>query len=164
MQRQQEDLFIFWYFQSGEVLTLNRFFLRLKRDAEVTGRFVSFLQLSKLKLGLELKQKITSKPLFLNNSNPTHLSSCFNSQFWGWETSCSSVVSAHSSCFNSQFWGWRPVVVRLYVCCILVLTHNFEMRKTVVVRLLVFTVCGMWLQSRQWQNCKSKQASVCLWL
>ena len=115
MQTQQEDLFIFWYFQSGEVLTLNRFFLRLKRDAEVTGRFVSFLQLSKLKLGLELKQKITSKPLFLNNSNPTHL----------------------SSCFNSQFWGWRPVVVRLSVCRVLVLTHNFEVGRPVVVRLPV---------------------------
>jgi len=51
-------------------------------------------------------------------------------------------------------------VVWLPVCGILVLTHNFEMRKPVVARLLVFSMCGMWIQICLWQNCKSKQA-VC---
>ncbi|HQB50079.1 MAG TPA: hypothetical protein PLW33_05325, partial [Candidatus Cloacimonas sp.] len=45
----------------------------LQREAEATGKFVLCLQLTKLKLGLELKQKITSKPQITNNSNPTHL-------------------------------------------------------------------------------------------
>ncbi len=54
-------------------MTLNRSFLNLQREAEATGKFVHYLILSKLKLGLELKQKITSKPQITNNSNPTHL-------------------------------------------------------------------------------------------
>ena len=58
---------------SGVSLTLNRSFLNLQREAEATGKFVLCLQLTKLKLGLELKQKITSKPQITNNSNPTHL-------------------------------------------------------------------------------------------
>ena len=51
---------------------------------------------------------------------------------------------------------------RLPVSGILVLTHNFEVGKPVVTRLSVFTICGMWLQRWLWQNCKSKQASLCL--
>jgi len=41
---------------SGVSLTLNRSFLNLQREAEATGKFVLCLQLSKLKLGLELKK------------------------------------------------------------------------------------------------------------
>jgi len=43
---------------------------------------------------------------------------------------------------------------------VLVLTHNFEMRKPEKARLPVFTICGLRLQICQWQNCKSKQAEV----
>ena len=44
--------------------------LWLQRNAEVTGNFIRCPILSKLKLGLELKQKSTPKQPFLNNSNP----------------------------------------------------------------------------------------------
>ena len=76
LQRNAEvtgNLFFVRYCQSWGVLTLNRFFCGLQRDVEVTGNFVRCLQLSKLKLGLELKQKFVAKFLFLNNSNPIHL-------------------------------------------------------------------------------------------
>jgi hypothetical protein len=43
---------------------------------------------------------------------------------------------------------------------LLVLTHNFEVGRTMNIRLSVFTICGMCLQRCLWQNCKSKQASV----
>jgi len=43
------------------------------------------------------------------------------------------------------------------VCGVLVLTHNFEVWRPVIVWLLVFAIIGLWLQSGQWQNCKSKQ-------
>jgi len=56
------------------VLTLNRFFLWLQLYADATGNFVRCLQLSKLKLGLELKQKFAPKQRFLNN--PTQLCKC----------------------------------------------------------------------------------------
>ena len=46
---------------------------------------------------------------------------------------------------------------RLPVCRVLVLTHNFEVWRPVIVWLLVFVIIGLWLQSGQWQNCKSKQ-------
>ena len=46
---------------------------------------------------------------------------------------------------------------RLPVCGVLVLTHNFEVWRPVVARLLVFWDWWLWLQSGQWQNCKSKQ-------
>ena len=52
------------------VLTLNRPFLWLQRDVEVTGNVFHCPILSKLKLGLELKQKFTAKSLFLNNPIP----------------------------------------------------------------------------------------------
>ncbi len=55
----------------------------------------------------------------------------------------------------------KTVIIWLPVRRILVLTHNFEMRKPVIARLPVFAICGLWLQKWQWQNCKSKQA-VCL--
>ena len=61
----------------------------------------------------------------------------------------------------SQLWNLRGGVMRLPVCRILVLTHNFEVWKPVITRLPLFTICGMWFQRRQWQNCKPKQA-VCL--
>ena len=51
--------------------------------------------------------------------------------------------------------------MRLLVCGILVLTHNFEVWKPVITRLPLFTICGLWFQRLQWQNCKSKQASGC---
>jgi len=60
-------------FSGGDVLTLNRFFLWLQQDVDATGNFVRCLQLSKLKLGLELKQKFAPKSLFLNNSIRTLL-------------------------------------------------------------------------------------------
>jgi hypothetical protein len=41
---------------------------------------------------------------------------------------------------------------------LLVLTHNFEVGRTMNIRLSVFTICGLWFQREQWQNCKSKQA------
>ena len=70
----------------------------------------------------------------------------------------------------SRLWnlgGWYGLVARVQV---LVLTHNFEMRKPVVTRLPFFTICGLWLQICLWQNCKSKQAvcfdskPILLWL
>jgi len=45
----------------------------LQLYADATGNFVLCLQLSKLKLGLELKQKNPPKPQILNNSYPTFL-------------------------------------------------------------------------------------------
>jgi len=57
----------------GGVLTLNRPFLRLQRDFEAPGNAVRCLQLSMLKLGLELKQKYPPKSQILNNSYPTFL-------------------------------------------------------------------------------------------
>jgi len=47
--------------------------LCLQLYSEVTGNFVRCLLLSKLKLGLELKQKYTPKSQILNNSYPTFL-------------------------------------------------------------------------------------------
>jgi len=46
---------------------------------------------------------------------------------------------------------------RLPVCGVFVLTHNFEMKRPVEAWLLVFAIIGLWLQSGQWQNCKSKR-------
>ena len=43
------------------------------------------------------------------------------------------------------------------MCGVLVLTHNFEVWRPVIVWLLVFVIIGLWLQIGQWQNCKSKQ-------
>jgi len=40
----------------------------LQRDVDATGNFIHFLILSKLKLGLELKQKFAPKPQIKNNS------------------------------------------------------------------------------------------------
>jgi len=51
---------------------------------------------------------------------------------------------------------WGVGEARLPVCDVLVLTHNFEVWRPVVARLLVFWDWGLWLQSGQWQNCKSK--------
>ena len=47
---------------------------------------------------------------------------------------------------------------RLPVCGVLVLTHNFEVWRPIVARLLVFSICGLWFQRGVWQNCESKQA------
>jgi len=54
--------------------------------------------------------------------------------------------------------NWGVGEERLPVCGVLVLTHNFEVWRLVVARLLVFWDWGLWLQRGQWQNCKSKQA------
>ncbi|MDY0219363.1 MAG: hypothetical protein RBR14_08470, partial [Candidatus Cloacimonas acidaminovorans] len=47
--------------------------LWLQRDFEVTRNVIHCLLLSKLKLGLELKQKNPPKPQITNNSYPTFL-------------------------------------------------------------------------------------------
>jgi len=70
--------------------------LCLQLYSEVTGNFVCSLLLSKLKLGLELKQKyppeVTNSEQFL-----PHISdSCFNSQFLDWETIYSAVGSVEA--------------------------------------------------------------------
>ena len=99
--------------------------LWLQQDVDATGNFVRCLQLSKLKLGLELKQKFAPKSLFLNNSYPTFLE-------W----------------LNIYFFRDRGirefVVVRLKMCGVLVLTHNFLIRKQVITRLQMkmFVGCG----------------------
>ena len=72
-----------------------------------TGYFVLCLQLSKLMLGLELKQKFAPKSLFLNNPIPTlqMWKKKLLSRLWnlrGWRNS---VASVQGSCFNSQFWN-----------------------------------------------------------
>ena len=54
---------------------------------------------------------------------------------------------------------WGVGEARLPVCDVLVLTHNFEVWRPVVARLLVFWDWGLGLQSGQWQNCKSKLRS-----
>jgi len=59
------------YCQSWGVLTLNRSCCGLQRDAEVTEYLFFCPKLSKLKLGLELKQKFVAKSQITNNSNPT---------------------------------------------------------------------------------------------
>jgi len=128
-------------FWPGGVLTLNRFFRGLQRNAEVTGNFVRCPQLSKLKLGLELKQKFVAKFLFLNNSNPS--------------------LQMRTNIFFHDCENCGVGIARLPVCGVLVLTHNFETRRTVIIWLPVFTICGLWFQRWQWQNCKSKQASGC---
>jgi len=111
--------------------------LWLQQDVDATGNFVRCLQLSKLKLGLELKQKFAPKPTFLNNSKPPLL-------MW-----------KNTFFHDCGIWGvgeiWLPV------CGVLVLTHNFEVWRPVIVWLLVFVIIGLWLQIGQWQNCKSKQ-------
>jgi len=97
--------------------------LCLQLYSEVTGNFVCCLLLSKLKLGLELKRKYSPKSQILNNSYPTfleRLGSCFNSQFLDWETIYSAVGS---------------VEVRGMLIIVLVLTHNFLIRKQIITRL-----------------------------
>jgi len=79
-----------WSFDSKPTL------LCLQLYSEVTGNFVCCLLLSKLKLGLELKQKYSPKSQILNNSYPTFLGSCFNSQFLDWETICNAVGSVEA--------------------------------------------------------------------
>jgi hypothetical protein len=59
--------------QAGGSFDSKPILLWLQRDVEATGNFVRCLQLSKLKLGLELKQKFAPKSLFLNNPFPTLL-------------------------------------------------------------------------------------------
>ena len=54
--------------------------------------------------------------------------------------------------------NWRVGEAWLPVCGVLVLTHNFEVWKPVIIWLLVFTICGLWFQRGLWQNCESKQA------
>ena len=79
----------------------------------------------KLKLGLELKQKFAPKSQITNNSYPTFLER-LNIYF-----------------FRDR--GIREfVVARLTVCRVLVLTHNFLIRKRVITRLQMkmFVGCG----------------------
>ena len=89
-----------WSFDSKPTL------LCLQLYSDSTGNFVRCLLLSKLKLGLELKQKCPPKPQILNNSYPTFLER-LNIYF-----------------FRDR--GIREFVVALLqVCRVLVLTHNF---------------------------------------
>ena len=104
-------------------------------------KFIFCPILSKLKLGLELKQKFVAKSLF----------GTISTQF---------IWSVWLHLFVDQ--NNRGVgKARLPVCRVLVLTHNFEMRWPEKARLPVFTICGLRLQICLWQNCKSKQASGC---
>ena len=99
-----------WSFDSKPTL------LCLQLYSDSTGNFVRCLLLSKLKLGLELKQKCPPKPQILNNSYPTFLER-LNIYF-----------------FRDR--GIREFVVALLqVCRVLVLTHNFLIRKQVITRL-----------------------------
>ena len=108
-----------WSFDSKPILLC----LQLYFDA--TGNAIHCLLLAKLKLGLELKRKYPPKSLFPNNSYPTFLER-LNIYF-----------------FRDR--GIREfVVARLTVCGVLVLTHNFEMKRPNVVRLTVFINCGLW--------------------
>jgi len=113
-------------------------------------KFIFCPKLSKLKLGLELKQKFAPKQQFLNNSNPS--------------------LQMRTNIFFHDCGIWGVVVMRLPVRRILVLTHDFEMRRPVIIWLSVFAICGLWFQREQWQNCKSKQAvcfdskPILLWL
>jgi len=84
----------------------------------------------KLKLGLELKQKCSPKSQILNNSYPTFLER-----------------------LNIYFFRDRVirefVVARLTVCRVLVLTHNFLIRKTVITQLQVKMFVGcMYLEDK----------------
>jgi len=71
-----------WSFDSKPIL------LRLQLYFDATGNFIHFLILSKLKLGLELKQKFAPKSLFLNNStHPANVKKYLLSRLWnlrGW--------------------------------------------------------------------------------
>ena len=99
-----------WSFNSKPTL------LCLQLYSEVIGNFVRCLLLSKLKLGLELKRKYSPKSQILNNSYPTFLER-----------------------LNIYFFPDRGirefVVAGLTVCGVLVLTHNFLIRKQVITRL-----------------------------
>ena len=52
---------------------------------------------------------------------------------------------------------WGVGEARLPVCRVLVLTHNFEVWRPVIIWLLVFVIWGLWFQRGLWQNCESKQ-------
>ena len=72
-----------------------------------------------------------------------------------------SNISGAKKCFISRWWnlrGWQSSVDSVRV---LVLTHNFEMKRPVVVRLVVFAICELWFPWGHRQNCKSKQAGNC---
>ncbi len=122
-----------WSFNSKPTL------LCLQLYSEVTENFVCCLLLSKLKLGLELKRKYSPKSQILNNSYPTFL------ERWNLRECCSSVASVQGSCFNSQFLDWETICstvgsveARGMVIIVLVLTHNFLIRKSVKARLEVY--------------------------
>ena len=97
------------FFCSGGVLTLNRYCLRLQLYFEATGNVLHCPILSKLKLGLELKQKFAPKLLFLNNSKPT-LVLVLNHNFEGWEISNTSVVSVFKMVGSDFRVGWGKIV------------------------------------------------------
>jgi len=79
--------------------------LWLQRNAEVTENFVSCLQLSKLKLGLELKQKFHSETTISEQfqPNPANVKMDILSQLWNLRSWYSLVASVQGFCFNSQF-------------------------------------------------------------
>jgi len=77
------------YCQSCERFDSKPILLWLQRDAEVTGNFVSCLQLSKLKLGLELKQKFNPEATISEQFQPNsaNVKKHLLSQLWnlrGW--------------------------------------------------------------------------------
>ena len=93
--------------------------------------------LSKLKLGLELKQKFALKQPFLNN--PTQLCKCKKniiSRLWNLRGWYGLVVRVLASCFNSQFFRFQTSY------------------KAIVSELKVWDVVTL----KAGENCKSKQA------
>ena len=116
-----------WSFDSKPIL------LWLQLYADATGNAVRCLQLSMLKLGLELKQKYPPKSQILNNSYPTFLER-LNIYFFRNRSIREFVVAWLTVC---RFLFFRDreirefVVARLQVCRVLVLTHNFEMKRPV---------------------------------
>ena len=166
-----------WSFDSKPIL------LWLQRDYEVTRNVIHCLLLSKLKLGLELKQKNPPKPQILNNSYPTFLEwkNAFFHDGGIWRkaearfrvktkvppevTNSEQFLPHISGAAEYIFFRDRVirefVVARLKVCLFLVLTHNFEMRRPVIIWLQVCSNWGLWFPWWLWQNCESKQASGC---
>ena len=101
-----------------EVLTLNRPLLWLQLYFDATGNVIRCPLLSKLKLGLELKQKYPPKPQILTILTP-HFWSGWRYIFpWPWNSlvCCSSVVSVQGSCFLRDRGIREFVVARLTMC------------------------------------------------
>ena len=140
------------------VLTLNRSFFVLKRDLYSNSIFNSCLFLSKLKLGLELKQNFNKmgdagNQIFHCNASSNRWKKNFTTILlpYKWRVHSLMCWSGRScclggcvlcSCFNSQFWGWRN-------------SQNAVARKV---------MSNNRIMKWQKQNWKSKQAGLVLLL